>query len=228
MVAEEFPRTSFAVVAGYGGNNKNLGALVFRVSETGYLLGVVAALKSETNKVAYIGGEPYPSLIEESTAFEQGAKASNPSIEVSIEWVNSWVDVDKTRKLAQAQIDAGADVLMVSVNKASRAAFEAAEKSRVYAIASTWDQHEALPSELAPNTILSSNITRTPVLLLEGARLVQQGLWEGKQYKWGLREGALELAPFYGLLTPEEEETVKAVKEDILTGKIDLDQILAP
>jgi basic membrane protein A len=60
------------------------------------------------------------------------------------------------------------------------------------------------------------------VLLLEGATLVQQGRWEGKQYKFGLQEGAQELAPFYGLLTPEEEAKVNAIKQDILTSKIDV------
>jgi basic membrane protein A len=49
---------------------------------------------------------------------------------------------------------------------------------------------------------------------------VQQGRWEGKQYRFGLQEHAQDLAPFHGLLTPEEEAKVKAIKEDILIDKI--------
>jgi basic membrane lipoprotein Med (substrate-binding protein (PBP1-ABC) superfamily) len=222
-VAEEFPRTSFAVVAGYAGNNKNFGALSFRDGEMGYLTGVVAALKTKTNKVAYIGGEPYAHTQEHATLFERGAKATKPAIAVSIRWVESWTDADKTRQITQAETEAGADVLVISVDQASSAGLDVVQKAGVYAIGWSVDQHE-----LAPDTILTSAIQRVPVLLLEGANLVQQGRWEGKQYKFGLREGAQDLAPFYGLLTPEEEERVKAVKEDILTGKIDIDQLLAP
>jgi basic membrane lipoprotein Med (substrate-binding protein (PBP1-ABC) superfamily) len=222
IVAEEFPHTNFAVMASYAGNNKNLGALIFR-GEMGYLTGVVAALKTKSNKVAYIGGQPYAHIQEHAILFERGAKATNPQIEVSVEWVESWTDFETTRQISQAQIESGADVLSVSVDQASQAGFEVAERAGVYAIGWSVDQHE-----LAPQTILTSAIQRVPVLLLEGATLVQLDRWEGKQYKFGLREGAQELAPFYGLLTPEEEETVNAVKQDILTGKIDLDQLLAP
>jgi basic membrane protein A len=155
--------------------------------------------------------------------FERGAKATNPLVVVTVEWVESWTDEEKTRQISEAETMAGVDVLSLNVDKASQAGFEVAEGAGIYAIGWTSDQHE-----LAPNTILTSAIQRVPVLLLEGATLVQLDRWEGKQYKFGLREGAQELAPFYGLLPPEEEERVKAVKEDILTGKIDIDQLLAP
>jgi basic membrane lipoprotein Med (substrate-binding protein (PBP1-ABC) superfamily) len=223
VMAEEFPRTNFAVVAGYPGNNKNLGALSFREGEMAYLVGVVAALKTQTNKVAYIGGEPYMHMQNQADLFERGAKATNPLVVVTVEWVESWTDEEKTRQISEAETMAGVDVLSLNVDKASQAGFEVAEGAGIYAIGWTSDQHE-----LAPNTILTSAIQRVPVLLLEGATLVQLDRWEGKQYKFGLREGAQELAPFYGLLTPEEEERVKAVKEDILTGKIEVDSILAP
>jgi len=222
-VAEEFPRTNFAMVGSYAGNNKNFAALSFRDGELGYLTGVVAALKTQTNKVAYIGGEPYRHVQERATLFERGAKATKPEIEVSVAWVESWTDADKTREISQELIEDGVDVLLINVNEASRAGFAAAESAGVYAMAWSVDEHE-----VAPDTILTSGLQNMSVLLVEGARLAQQGLWEGKQYKFGLREGAIELAPFYGLLTPEEEETVNGVKQDILTGKIEVDPILAP
>lgn len=95
VVAEEFPRASFAVVAGYGGNNKNLGALTTRIGELGYLAGVVAALKTTTHKVSFISGLPHTAPQEQATLFERGVKATNTSVEVFIEWVGSWGDPDR-------------------------------------------------------------------------------------------------------------------------------------
>jgi basic membrane lipoprotein Med (substrate-binding protein (PBP1-ABC) superfamily) len=216
IVAKEFPQTKFAVVSGYAGNNDNLGGIGFRAEEIGYLAGVVAGLKTKTNKIVFIGGVDYPDLLANAAAFEQGAKAVNPKVEVSTEWVGSWTDADKAREIALAQIASGADVILANADTAGLAAIEEAEKAGVYALGWAVDQHA-----LAPNTILTSAIQRTPVLFLEAATLVQQGRWEGKQYRFGLQEGAQDLAPFYGLLTPEEETKVKALREDILTDKID-------
>lgn len=49
-----------------------------------------------------------------------------------------------------------------------------------------------------------------------------QGRWEGKQYRFGMQEGVLDIAPFRGALTPEAEAIVNGVKQDILMAKIDL------
>ncbi len=81
-MAEEFPRTNFTIVGSYAGNNNNFGALSFRDGELGYLTGVIAALKTKTNEVAYIGGEPYRHVQERAILFERGA--SKPEIEVSV------------------------------------------------------------------------------------------------------------------------------------------------
>ncbi len=217
--AAAYPRTKFAVVASYPGNNANLGALSFRDSEIGYLAGVVAGLKTTSNTIAFIGGEEYPHTKEEATFFERGAHAINPNIKVNVAWVGSWSDRERTRVIAQQQVDAGADVLLANVNEASQEIFAIAQQTQHYAIAWSWDQHE-----LAPAAILTSAVQETPVLLLRGATLVQQGRWEGKQYKFGLRDGAQSLAPFYNMLTSDEETRVKAVQNDIVTGKL----VLAP
>lgn len=217
VVADEFPRTKFAVMTSYEGNNKNLGALSFRQGEVGYLMGVVAALKTKTNKIAYIGADSYPHMQEKATLFERGAKATNPAIEVSVEWVGSWTDQEKAREIALALGEKGTDVMVADADTAGLAVHEVAKSEGLYSMGWALDQHE-----LSPETILTSAVQQIPVLMVEGATLVQQGRWEGKQYKFGMQEKAQDLAPFYGLLTAEEEARVAAIKEDILLGKIDV------
>lgn len=150
-VAKEFPQKKFALVGGYPGNNKNLGALGFRGDEMGYIMGVVVALKTQTHKVGMIGGLPVADVVDVAKLYERGAKAIDPNIQVFVNWTNSWTEI-----------------------------------------------------------------------LLEGATLVRQGRWQGKQYRFGMQEGVLDLAPFRGALTPEAEAIVNEIKQDILMGKIDL------
>jgi basic membrane protein A and related proteins len=223
-VAKEFPRVKFAVTGSYGGNNNNFGALAFRSGEIGYLSGVVAALKTKTNKVAYIGGQPYPITKEEATLLQRGAQQIKPSLVASINWVNSWSDADKARSIALAQIAAGADVLVTDAGDANYGVLKAVQESQgVYAIGWMHSSDWVNPTkEAALDFLLTSVVQQVPSLLLEGATLVQQGRWEGKQYKFGLLEEVQDLAAFNGSLTPQEEAYVNSVKRDIITGKINV------
>ncbi|MCP4402550.1 MAG: BMP family ABC transporter substrate-binding protein, partial [bacterium] len=117
IVAEEFPRTKFAVVTKYAGNNKNLGALFMREGELSYLVGVIAALKTETGKIGYAGGERYAVNVENAELFERGGKDTNPDIQVVLEWAGTWTDQQKIEQMAQQQIDSGADVLSVNAGQ---------------------------------------------------------------------------------------------------------------
>lgn len=167
VVAEEFPRTNFAVMMGYGGNNKNLGALTTRIGELAYLVGVVAALKTETNKVCFISGLPHVGPQENAILFERGAKATNPAVQVFVEFVGSWGDPDRAREIAQEQIDAGVDVVYTNCGgTANPAVIEEVKKAGLYAIAASPEQRD-----LAPDTVLTFIITREPILLLKGATL---------------------------------------------------------
>lgn len=216
-VAKEYPRTHFAVVTSYPGNNVNLGALSFRAGEVGYLTGVVAALKTRTKHVAYLGGERYPITLEDVTLFKKGVEATDASVRVSVEWVNSWSDAAKARRIAMDLVRRGADVLVVNAALASRGALEVAEAQGVHAIGWNLDRYDE-----APHAIVTSAIQRVPVLLLKGATLVQAGRWEGRQYKFGLREGAQELAPFRGTLTPEQEAQVRRITQQIETEELEV------
>ncbi|MFE1746871.1 BMP family protein [Coleofasciculus sp. H7-2] len=222
-VAKDFPRAKFAVMSSYAGNNKNVGALAFRSGEVGYLTGVVAGLKTKTKKVAFIGGQAYPVMEEEAILFKRGVLETKLDSTVSIKWVNSWSDADKARKIAQEQVAAGTDVLVVDADRANIGVIIAAQSKGVYVIGWTHaingmeNRHK-----LAPKTIVTSVVQQVPMLMLEGATLVQQGRWEGKQYKFGLLEEVQDLAPFYGALTPEQEAFVDSVKQDIITGKINV------
>jgi basic membrane protein A and related proteins len=217
IVATEFPRINFAITGNCSGNNANLGCIDFRRDEISYLMGVVAALKSQTGKIAFLGGFPYPTLTEESNAIPKGAKSINPDIQVNINWLNSWTDEKKALEMAQKQLDLGVDLLILHGDPATSVVHKLAEKKGVWTIAWNLDQNE-----LAPQTVITSAILKVPELLLKTAILVQEGHWQGQQYKFGFLKNVQELAPFRNNLTPEAESKVEKIKQDILTGRINV------
>ncbi|MBL1176496.1 BMP family protein [Pantanalinema sp. GBBB05] len=216
-IAKQFPRTKFAVLESYPGNNFNLGSLSFRNGELGYLSGTIAALKSQTHKISFIGGIESTAAKEVAILFERGAKAIQPNIQVNIQWLGANSDPATAQAVAQTQIQTGSDVLLVRAEHAGAAIHQLAKERQIHTIGWVEDCYN-----LAPGTVLTSGIQQVPELLLQGATLVRQGRWEGKQYKFGLREGVQDLAPFRGTLTSEEEATVNQIKAEIVTGKIDV------
>lgn len=216
IVARAFPLTKFAVTGKYAGNNKNLGALSIREKEMKYLAGVVAALKTKTNKVAYIGGVANPHM---KGFFEQGVRETNPKVSAEIAWVNGYTDQKRAVQMAQNYIRAGCDVIAVYAGKAGLAVHPVAEQAEIYTIGWIEDQYE-----LAPGAVITSFVQDFSVLLVRGGELAHAGRWEGRQYKFGLREGVQKIAPSRGMLTPAQEAHVRTVQTNIIQGKIDLTQ----
>lgn len=217
VVAKEFPRTKFAIVSKYQGNNSNLGALSLREGEMGFLAGVVAAVKTKKQKIGFLGGVLYKVKRETISLFKQGVKYIDPNITVFVDWNESWTDREHAMQLARKQIRSGIDILVVSAGKAGLAIHPIAQKAGVYTIGWIEDQHN-----LAPGNVITSLMQDIPKLLLQGATLARKGRWEGKQYKFGLREGVQYFAPFRGMLSPDQEKRVLTVMDDIILRKIDL------
>lgn len=217
-IAPDFPNTKFALVTTYPGNNQNLGAVAFRSGEVGYLTGVLAAMKTKTNKVAYMVGENYPVYQEEEALFRRGVRETKPNIEIYTKFLQTWTDAEKSKQVIQDWLDKGVDIFVVNANEAGIPGLKlACEKPGVYGIGWTKDQYN-----LVPGKIITTVLQNIPELVLKIATLVQQGRWEGKQYKYGLREQIYDFAPFRGTLTAEEEAKFNQIKEQVVTGRIDI------
>ncbi|MEA5501271.1 BMP family protein [Limnoraphis robusta Tam1] len=217
-VAVEFPRAKFAVIATYPGNNKNLGAISFRAGEVGYLSGVIAAMKTQTNKIAYVAGADYQMPVEAATLYQRGAQAINPNIEVYIEYLQTWTDGEKAINVTQNLVKKGVDVFTINADEAGVAAIEVLKQNpEVYMIGWIKDMYE-----LAPDRMITSVLHDFPALLLKASGLVQEGRWQGTLYKFGLKEGIYEFAPFRDLLTEQQKQTFSQIREQVVNGEIDI------
>ena len=82
-----------------------------------YVFGVLAGKMTKVNKVGFIGGEPFPSVVRKGYAFVAGVKDANPDADVSqYVWAGKWGDPDLGRKLVAQQIAYGVDIMLQYAN----------------------------------------------------------------------------------------------------------------
>src|SRR5260370_74174 len=129
------------LAGGCGGaaGRQNVGSLVFKEHEGSYLVGMIAARKSRTGVLGFVGGMDIPLIHRFEVGFEEGARAVNPRVTVIPNYVGvtdaAWNNPGKGKELAVAQIGKGADVLFAAAGNSGLGAFDAAEQHGIYIIA---------------------------------------------------------------------------------------------
>ena len=137
-VADDYPNIKFAIVDGviFEADGKtpkqNVASLVFREHEGSYLVGMIAASKSKTGTLGFVGGMDIPLIHKFATGYEEGAKSVNPNAKVIVNYVgvtdSAWNNPGKGKELALNQIEKGADVIFTAAGNSGLGAFDAVEQ----------------------------------------------------------------------------------------------------
>ncbi len=231
-VAPDFPETIFITSSG-GTITDNISAANFRVEQPAYLLGIIAGMMTQTNKLGVMGGQNIPSVNSTFMAFEGGAKSVNPDAEVSWVYVGNWEDIGKGKELALAQISEGVDFIFPNADAAGLGAYEAAEifnKSEtaekegrmVYTFGANRDKSDISPTVIA-------NAVITPDAFVQIAKIIKEGKFKPQIYTFNmLTDEAITLTYSPALKDKVPEDVQKAVedaKAKILAGELKVPQI---
>ena len=188
-VATAYPGVNFGIIDSVV-EPTNVSGMVFAEHEGSYLVGVAAALKTQTNKVGFIGGVEFPLIQKFEAGFVAGVKAVNPDIEIDIKYAtvppdfSGFSDPAKGKEIALAQYDAGADVIYHAAGGTGAGLFEAAKEvsessgSKVWAIGVDSDQYNTVSAELQPY-ILTSMLKRVDVAVYLTIEAVVNGTFAG-------------------------------------------------
>lgn len=215
QVASRFPKAKIVVTNGTV-TGPNLASLQINHFQVSFLCGVVAGMMTKTNKIAAISAQKFKAIDDMMAGFEQGAKYVNPKIQVFTSYTGNWDDVGKGKEAALAHIAKGADVVYPLLDHALLGVIDAAKEKNVYAVGFVGDQ-----LDLAPKNILTSGIENISVAMLDLAKVVAAGKFEGKSYVFGLENPSAARLGRFGSMVPQQvQDKAAEVKKMLLAGQI--------
>ncbi|MFT4191985.1 MAG: BMP family ABC transporter substrate-binding protein [Comamonas sp.] len=228
-VAPQFPKTQFYIIDSTV-DQPNVRSYVFRDHEGSFLVGALAAMKSATGKIGFVGGMDIPLIRRFACGYEQGAHYVNPKVVVLQNMTGTtpmaWNDPTKGGELARSQIERGADVIFAAAGGTGIGVYQAVKDAGKYAIGVDSNQNH-----LHPGTMLTSMIKRVDVAVQTaftqsaGSTAVSGGVTT-----MGLKERGVDWAldaDNRALVTPEMERKVNAIRQDIIDGKIKVTDSMA-
>lgn len=148
-VAAQYPDVCFLLGCGVG-YTANSAIYDVQLEAGGYLMGVIAACATQSNKVGVIGGGEGSEITRGHEGFKAGAKFINPDIEIQEVYTGDWNDTTGAYEAAIGMYDSGVDVIWHSGDGIGLGVVQAAEEKDQYVLGNVEDQHD-----LAPNNVLS-------------------------------------------------------------------------
>ncbi len=113
-IAAEFPKLRFVIIDSVV-EAPNVQSILFREEQGSYLAGMMAAMRSATGTVGFVGGMDVPLIRRFACGYVEGARAVNPKITVLQNMTGStpsaWNDPVRGAELTRSQIERGADVI---------------------------------------------------------------------------------------------------------------------
>ena len=220
-VAPDFSETNFAIVD-VEAKAPNIKSLLFKAHEGTYLVGAIAAMKTKTNKIGFIGGMNIPLLHSFEAGYRAGARAVHPEIEVMVDYAGvtpqAFSDPARGKELALAQYNRGADVILAAAGATSLGILEVAKEKDKFII---WV--DANGNHLAPGLVLTSMIKGVELSVYQTIQSVVEGNFAGGTTIYGLKEGGIQYIvdeDNRSLLSEELLNRVEDLKTKIIAGEI--------
>ena len=243
-VANDYPNIKFAIVDGviFEADGKtpkqNVASLVFREHEGSYLVGMIAAAKSRTGVIGFLGGMDIPLIHRFNKGYEEGAKAVDPDVRLVTSYVgvtdHAWNNPGKGKELALNQIEKGADVIFTAAGNSGLGAFDAVEQfgrnadgeANRFVIGVDSNQNA-----VKPGFVLTSMVKRVDNAVYDAVREVLEGRFQGGFHVFGLdKDGVAYAMDEYNqpLIPAEVIERVAESKAKIIQGDIKVTDAMAP
>ncbi len=235
-IANEFKEVKFTVIDGMVPPfYSNVQSVVFKDHEGAFLVGMIAGLRSPTNKIGFIGGIDMPIINNLALGYYQGARHVRPDIEMVRDTVatgsknvtisgaaNPWNNPERAKMLAKKQYNSDVGVIFAAAGGSSVGVLEAGEEMGKLAIGVDTNQNG-----LFPGTVLTSMVKRVDKVVNESLVNAYSGRWEPGIKYLGIRENALDYAVDVNnkdLITKKVIEKVEDAKERIIRGLIKIEE----
>lgn len=211
-LAEEYPDVIFSHGTGYKSNNTNFNNYFGRIYQARYLSGIVAGMKTETNRIGYVAamGSENSEVTGGADAFAIGVAEVNPDAQVYVKVTNSWLSPTEETNAAKALIAEGCDVIGQHCDTPNPQT--EAEAAGVWGVGYNSDMEKD-----APGATLTSVIWNWGKYYTESTKKVIDGTWTAENYFGGMKEGLVDIAPLNeDLVAPGTQEKVDEARKRIV------------
>ncbi len=220
-VAPDYPDTNFTIVDMVV-DQPNVQSVVFKEHEGSFLVGVLAAMASETGTVSFVGGMDVPLISKFACGYAQGVKAISPDANVIVNMTgttpSAWNDPVKGGELTRSQISQGSDVVYAAAGGTGIGVLQAAADEGVLAIGVDSNQNY-----LHPGSILTSMTKRVDNAVYEAFAAGTDGSFTPGVMVMGLDNDGVGVAMDENnadLITPEMMSTLEKTQASIVSGEI--------
>lgn len=223
-VAPDYPDTKFVNIDGFLQDiPENVQMISFQEHQGSYLVGMMAAMASESGTVGFIGGMDVPLIRHFGCGYAQGAKSVDPDTEVIANMTGTtptaWNDPVKGSELARAQISQGADVIYAAAGGTGVGVLQTAADEDILSIGVDSNQNH-----LHPGKVLTSMLKRVDVAVYN-AMEAGEDLETGKSIVLGLAENGVGVAMDENnepLVSDEMMAAVQEARQKIIDGELDV------
>ena len=220
-IAAQFPNTKFAVVDGEV-QASNVKSLLFEEHEGSFLVGAIAAMKSKTGKVGFIGGMDIPLIRRFAMGYSAGVKYINRKATVSENFIGvsgeAWNNPAKAKELALSQYGSDFDVIFVAAGASGSGVFDAAEEKKKFAIGVDSNQNW-----MKPGYVLTSMLKRVDLAVFETISQFKAGQFKSGVVRYGLKDKGVDYAlddNNKNVLSAELRKKADDIKTKIIKGEI--------
>ncbi|MDR7402914.1 MAG: BMP family protein [Armatimonadota bacterium] len=188
-----------------------------------YPIGALAAMLTQTGKIAYVGGLTLPFSYSEVHAIRQALRDQRRQVEFKPVWVGDFNDPAKARQVTDALIAEGHDVIMGSLNLGMLGVFEAVKAAprRVWVTAKYTDKLSFAPQHYVTSVLYDfAGPLRTIV------RRISRGERSG-YYPLGFDTGVALQFPLRNVPDPVAV-AMRRLVADLVAGKITVVKDVTP
>lgn len=175
----------------------------------GYVAGVAAGLMTKTGTIGMVVPYEIPIAVQGINGYALGCQSVKPDCQVKVVYTNNYYDPAAATQAAKTLVSAGADVLRNITDDPSFC--KVAEEEGVYAVGEYNDF-----AEQCPKSIITSTVWDFSNYMIEQAKLIQQGGFQGGGSTPDFRKVSLEVGePGLGTFGSFVPADVKAQVEDV-------------
>lgn len=185
-----------------------------------YVLGVLAAASTKTNRIGYIAGTRLPDFVASLNAVKVAVQRTNPSASVQYAFTGDQNDQIKARETAASQINDGVDFIIVSVNNGVYGIVQAAAADAgKHVVTTTYYTDKSKTSPKIFTTSLLADFSKVYLQVIDSIDRGQNGGYVE------MRPGnGFELAPIQNVPRSAADKAMQTFK-DVVANKVDIPEV---